>query len=545
MRVNGVYYFRERVPRDLVPVVGRCWVKESLRTKNATLARALQAQVAAKYAAEWQRLRKNPTGGAGDLRDVTAIAGEVYRQILEREGAKPRHGWTNHQWLWQRARLLVATDRETWPNGVVLTRAEKLAVIEKLVGEDLDAVLKRAGMIPGLREREILLQYSGDAAVDAFLKLMKECNGDFSPDPNAARFPPFVPPAEAVRRSPLAEDVWRGGEPRWSAATQRKYRHALDDFLAQLPSYGLHKTRGDWDLAKITRDHVRAWRDSLLVRLKDEASPRTIQREYLGSLKAIFAYAVRGERLRENPAKGIYVEQAWGEKAADMRGFFDEEAIAILRASLAPPPPRLSAHSAAARRWVPWLCAYTGARVNEITQLRGQDVVEREGCWCICITPDAGSQKQGSKRLVPLKDHLVEQGFLAFARQFRPRQPLFHTYEMPELADTPENKDLRNEHRRRAAAAAATVGGRLATWVRSLKGLTDTDVDPNHGWRHRFKTKGRARDMDPVILDAIQGHAPPNVSAKYGDFPPSVTAPQIAKLERIEIGDAPAAEANA
>lgn len=248
-------------------------------------------------------------------------------------------------------------------------------------------------------------------------------------------------------------------------------------------------------------------------------------------MKSIFAYAVRNGRLRENPAKGIYVEEAWGKKAAKMRGFFDEEAKAILRASLAEPPARMSAHQASARRWAPWLCAYTGARVNEITQLRGQDVVERDGYWCVSITPDAGSQKQGMARLVPLHEHLIEQGFVAFAQKFRPAQPLFHTYEMPEIGTDKE----KSEHRRRAAAAAATTSGRLATWVRSLREVTAGDVHPNHGWRHRFKTEGRACGIDPIKLDAIQGHAPATEGDKYGDNPPRVTAPEIAKLPRIEL----------
>ena len=103
-----------------------------------------------------------------------------------------------------------------------------------------------------------------------------------------------------------------------------------------------------------------------------------------------------------------------------MRGFYDEEAKTILRASLEPPGPRMSPHRAAAQRWVPWLCAYTGARVTEVTQLRGGDVVSRDGYWCIRITPEAGGQKMGQERLIPLHEHLVEQGFLAFAKQFSP-----------------------------------------------------------------------------------------------------------------------------
>jgi integrase len=31
----------------------------------------------------------------------------------------------------------------------------------------------------------------------------------------------------------------------------------------------------------------------------------------------------------------------------------------------------------AAKRWVPWLCAYTGGRVGELTQLRVKDIEQR------------------------------------------------------------------------------------------------------------------------------------------------------------------------
>jgi hypothetical protein len=110
------------------------------------------------------------------------------------------------------------------------------------------------------------------------------------------------------------------------------------------------------------------------------------------------------------------------------------------------------------------------------------------------ITPEAGGQKSETDRDVPLHEHLIEQGFIDFSRQFRPSDPIFHYYEMPEVAG---DLNDREEHRERAASAAANVSGRLSKWVRSL-GVKDPDVDPNHGWRHRFKTEGRAVGMDPM-----------------------------------------------
>jgi integrase len=47
----------------------------------------------------------------------------------------------------------------------------------------------------------------------------------------------------------------------------------------------------------------------------------------------------------------------------------------------------------------PWICAYTGARVNEITQLRANDVVNVDGIDCIRITSEAGTVKTLRERV--------------------------------------------------------------------------------------------------------------------------------------------------
>ena len=53
---------------------------------------------------------------------------------------------------------------------------------------------------------------------------------------------------------------------------------------------------------------------------------------------------------------------------------------------------------------MPWLCAYSGARSGEITQLRGIDVTPRGDFYVMRLTPEAGSIKTGNARTVPLRD---------------------------------------------------------------------------------------------------------------------------------------------
>ena len=68
-----------------------------------------------------------------------------------------------------------------------------------------------------------------------------------------------------------------------------------------------------------------------------------------------------------------------------------------------------------------------------------------------------------------------------------------------------------------------STGKALATWVRSL-GITEQDVDSNHGWRHTFKTDSRHAEVVEEVISALQGHAIAGMSGRYGEFPARVTS---------------------
>jgi integrase len=60
------------------------------------------------------------------------------------------------------------------------------------------------------------------------------------------------------------------------------------------------------------------------------------------------------------------------------------------------------------------------------------------------------------------------------------------------------------------------IAGRISDWQRAKK-VGSPDVQPNHGWRHRFKTLARELGLDPRVVDTIQGHATRTASDDYGD----------------------------
>jgi integrase len=154
-----------------------------------------------------------------------------------------------------------------------------------------------------------------------------------------------------------------------------------------------------------------------------------------------------------------------------------------------------------------------------MTQLRAQDVRQIEGVWTINITPEAGGVKTGKARIVPIHEHLIAQGFLDVVKA-QGKGPLFYN---PERGRGGSDA---NPHYKK-------MGERLAAWVRKL-GVDDPDVQPNHAWRHLFKTTARSVRMDPEARDTIQGHALDTEGKKYGVYPLPLLSEELAKLPRFE-----------
>lgn len=298
-------------------------------------------------------------------------------------------------------------------------------------------------------------------------------------------------------------------------ATEKVWRRHITNFMLFI---------GHEDATKVRLTDVVAWKEKLLEHPSDGSKPksvRTVRDSYLAVVRSVFSWAAGNGKITHNPAAGVTI--GGKRKAAKRdRGFTEDEASLILAATLTQPPKRLSPERKLARRWVPWICAYTGARVNEITQLRAEDVKCQKGIWTIYITPEAGGVKNGTARTVALHPHLLEQGFLRVVAG--KSGPLFYD---PALHRG--GSDGNPQYKK--------VGEYLARWVRA-EGVMDRDVPPNHGWRHRFKTEARRAGMDAETRDAIQGHAPRTEGEGYGNMPIEPIWAAIRKLPRHKIDGA-------
>jgi integrase len=225
--------------------------------------------------------------------------------------------------------------------------------------------------------------------------------------------------------------------------------------------------------------------------------------------------------VTRNPFTGWRITVPKKVSTRETKAFTDDESNTILKAALAIDP---RTKGDATKRWTPWLAAYSGARMGEITQLRGADVARQGEIWAIKLTPEAGTVKNRKPRTVPLHEHLIEQGFLAFVKA-NGTGPLFYNEQKQVAASDPT-------HPRKARYTKAREN--MAGWVRSL-GVNDPELQPNHAWRHTFKATGFRCGMSEKIIDAIVGHAPASVGRAYGEPTLADKAAALSKFPRYKV----------
>ena len=494
---TGVYYFRKAVPGDLRPLLGKVEEKRSLRTKDPKLARERHAEVAAEVEREWKAHRAEPQPLT--QREIVALAGLVYKDWAT--GPLADEPGNANAWL----HVLRLTEE-----------AQQAGKLSEWVGPTVDALLAKQGLRTDSHSRDRLVAEAGKAFQQAAEQLRRKAEGDYGTDPKANRFPEWRDSAPERDKVPetersltaLVEAWWKEAKATGLVvSTYGSYRATMAKLVGFL---------GHDDAKRVTADDVIRFKDSRLAEINPRTgkpiSPKTVKDSDLAGLKAMFGWAVRNGWLTRNPAEGVTIKLRKPPRLRS-KGFTEAEAEAILSTALSHQQGHERPKTAALKRWAPWLCAYTGARVGEIAQLRRQDLRCEDGQWIMTITPEAGTVKDKQAREVPLHQHLIELGFADFLDTV----PSGYLFVSP-AAD---------------GAVAGRIQGainRLTEFVREV--VSDKNVAPNHGWRHRFKSIGHEVGASERVLDAICGHAPRTVGATYGDVTLKAKIDAIAKFPR-------------
>jgi integrase len=523
---NGNFIARKRIPDTVREDYGRLYGArfEAKFFASARLGRHDAEQKFHQWKAEVESrieaIGKAQRGEGIDLdrKNAAALAGQWYEWFVARYEGDPGEPVAYEEALWDMVDAMrdFAPDEvrerplkyKDWERDPEVRKGVRPMLAD--MGHTAQFLASR-GIALTNKAHALFLDFALDNYLQALLLLERRARGNYEPDKLPKSFPTFTPQSQrpATGQSPRELfDAWvKARQP--APGTIESWSTVFNTLTQDFPNRPAFT---------IKPEEAQEWLDKLVT---EGRGAGTVRKTWLGATKAVYRWGVRRKLVSHNPFAEAVVDVP-RRKQHRPKWFHPHECGTILKAASAisdtTNPDR------AARRWVPWLLAYSGARPAEITQLRGVDVEHIEGIWTLNLTPEAGTIKGGVARRVPLHPHLVEQGFLEFVRG-RGEAPLFFR---------PRTNRKTDEPAKALKSPAAQVRQRLADWVREI-GVDDKHLSPNHAWRHTFKLIGSRAEISDALLDYICGHSPATEGRRYGAPDLKDMAHAIERFPRYEI----------
>jgi integrase len=496
---SGNWCARKVIPADVRHVFGK---REDKPVWPATLSEAEATQEYCSWLSHIEAKIAAARSGKVALSNdqIRALAGRWYKEHLSAEEKRGEPASTHNA-------ILAALHEPKSPT------------IAELVAKAANALLQEEALEVDTATRKKLEAEILDLHKAIHKLLLKHAKGDYAAtDEMSKTLPKWQPPSHSPADKKRDNRLRLSGLfKKWSEHPEQQKGNAA----ATIARYGavfaaLKAFLKDPHVAEISEEDMRRYFE---FRMSDTCpatlNPRTARDVHKAALNSVFEWAKGKSLVAANPVAGYRIKYR---KAVRSRssGFRDDEAKAILDAALVVTPSNRNPTLSAALRWVPFLCAYSGARVTEITQLRAEDLQDHGTFWMLRITPEAGTVKDREERFVPLHPRLVDLGFIGFVRSAK-TGPLFY-----------DANAKRKENAR--IALAARRAGDVGKWVRQTVRIADERLAPNHAWRHRFKTVARQAGIDEQYVETISGHEAGTVGRRYGEHRPETLFREIEKL---------------
>jgi len=337
-----------------------------------------------------------------------------------------------------------------------------------------------------------------------------------------------------TRLSALVEQFIEDRKTAWSPKTLLQNSSALKQFVAIV---------GDKPIADINRKDCRAYRD-LLRKLPPNAtkrfrgvsfekiaafgeppmSPKNVNR-VLGAITAFFNWAVREEFTAHNPTRSLGVPLT--NRADSQRDAFSMGDLRVLF-ELSPlyQGCKSTEHRDApgniiirdAKFWLPLVALYSGMRLEEIAQLRTEDVRQVDDVWVLDVNENHGSRLKtsDSHRHVPIHPTLINIGLLDHAAETRLGG---HDQLWPDLQKGNDGY----------------YSSPLSKWFSRYKrkiGITNPKVT-FHSFRHTVINRLKQAGIDESKIKELVGHKENSITmGRYGKrFEPSVLIQTVEKLD--------------
>ncbi|WP_052272277.1 DUF6538 domain-containing protein [Leisingera sp. ANG-M7] len=498
---NPNYYLRIAVPADIaskvkgtelsIPLNGSLRrvkagsaVKASLGTSDWEEAKRRFLPAHEAILAHWDAVRTGPQRLSH--KSLLALAGEMragWVKAFDEDPGEPE--------VWQRVRA---------QNNAALSDGRKLLWIprddpppnslEERFGGLVDAFLASKRVLLRLEDRPKLLRMVADAMNDAARVNEAKAEGDYSDTGETSKYPEYIP-APATPKAPVAEPVvtfqsiidkevkqraaGRGGVA-MIAATESKFRRAATEYAEFV---------GSENAAQITAKDVDGWKQDMLE--AEELSNNTIGQR-LQNLRTVVEWGRQqglGEFFPEGNPLTLVKLPRHQPVPSEEKTFRLDEAQKVLRMARKQSKPDL--------RWLPWMCAYSGARINEVGQLVPKDFFKVGEDWFYKITTmgKRNVKNEHSVRQVPVHPDLVAEGLLEFVN-----------------GCSNKSQDARMFPNRAAL--------NIRDWLREELKITRKELAPNHGWRHLFEDLAMAAGMSDSAKLYITGRSGGGSARAYG-----------------------------
>jgi integrase len=290
----------------------------------------------------------------------------------------------------------------------------------------------------------------------------------------------------------------------------------------------LQSFTGKSRLSTLTREDVLAFQANELSRTRGgvRVRPQTVNK-HLALLGAI-ARLVHDDLLRfrgvENAFAHLRKAKVRGNDRIDKQDLTTEELTLLFSGPVHAQGDRPLGGAGEAGYWMPVLGYATGARMGELAQMRVDEVMQRDGVWCLWLTSRSEegekpaeslepsererlllrSMKTGqSRRIVPVHPRVIELGFLNYVEQLR-KQKVVRLFPFIK----PDCK--------------GSIAGNFSKWYNGYlkkvrikrRGLDWTS------FRHTLKSACRVNGISSDLQDYIEGHQSTRTAQDYGTFPP-------------------------
>lgn len=516
--IGRTYYLRVAVPSDVVGVASGkpialpigttttrvkagTHVKVSLGTKDPKEAKQRFTGAYDALLRHWEGLRCGPQSLSH--KQCVALAGEVRAIFVSVFDDNPGDAklWEDVQRFNEDAEKLRLPRFAELMVGP-LPPPSNTRTMEERWGGFTDVTLLKHQLIVDEATRWKLLVQIADAMKDVPRINQRKARGDYSDTGETDRFPEYKSAervSKALEAAPMKltfDEVISTREKRRAAGkdskplpadTVRKYRMQCKDFATY---------RGSNDLTTVTPQEIDSWMQAMVTEAKRSNS--TIG-QYVQNVGTVLTWANRqsfGQLYpKGNPAGLVERPEVALVDSAETTLRLDE-AEAILRAARLEARPEL--------RWGPWIMAYSGARIEEVAQLRREDFFQHSGSWFYHLHTKGKRTLKGKDgiRRVPVHPDLVAEGLIAYVQSVGP----------PETT----------------ALFSGRMGPDLRAWVREGAGVKRTAAKPNHGWRHLFEDMAIAMPDDAKHY--VTGRATGKSGEGYGKS--DAMLPSLAELMR-------------